>query len=297
MAQLDTVVDRQAQWSESANQLKSTIDRARRAAFFLSILGALAAALASQMLPPGTNEVLAGSPRTWVAVLGVVCLAAATFFSSRLLGAEHVTGGVRARAIAERLKREAFKFAAAAAPYDDADRDKAAVLLEAEREKIENDGDDLLPKLVAVAGKGSVPRGPITQDEYLARRVNGQIDWYKPKADGYRKAANSLRRIEFSLALAATLITAVASVAGKAPLFGLSFDFAALTAVLTTVAGAVLAHVEASRFDFLAMTYLATARRLEDRRNGPHAPWSDFVNDCENILAAENASWIAKWTK
>src|SRR5216683_5717344 len=39
------------------------------------------------------------------------------------------------------------------------------------------------------------------------------------------------------------------------------------------------------------------ARRLENRRNRSQEPWSDFVNDCESILATENTSWIAKWTK
>ena len=77
---------------------------------------------------------------------------------------------------------------------------------------------------------------------------------------------------------------------------GLPIDAAAFTAVLTTLAGAVLAHVEASRYDFLVMTYRATARRLQDRLDGSQQPWSDFVNDCENILATENTSWIAKWT-
>ena len=298
MAQLDTIADHQAQWSETANDLKATIDRARWSIFVLSILGALAAALASQMVPPADTVSLAANPRTWVAVIGVACLAAATFFTSRLLGAGQVTHWVRARAIAEGLKREAYKFAAQAAPYDDADRDKAAALLEDERQKIEADGEDILGKLTAVTDKGSVPRGPVTHDEYIAKRVNGQISWFNKKADDYRKLATTLRRLEFALALAATLITAVASVTGKsAPLWGVAFDFAALTAVLTTIAGAVLAHVEASRFDFLVTTYLATARRLENRRGRAQAPWSDFVNDCENILATENTSWIAKWTK
>jgi hypothetical protein len=100
------------------------------------------------------------------------------------------------------------------------------------------------------------------------------------------------------LALAATLITAAASVTPKVNLiFGVQFDIAALTAVLTTIAGAVLAHIEASRFDFLVTTYVAAARHLEDRGNGPNDPWSDFVTDCERILEAENNSWIAKWTK
>ena len=74
-------------------------------------------------------------------------------------------------------------------------------------------------------------------------------------------------------------------------------DLAALTAVLTTLGGAILAHVEASRYDFLVMTYRATGRRLQDRKDGPQQPWSAFVSDCENILAAENTSWIAKRTR
>ena len=132
----------------------------------------------------------------------------------------------------------------------------------------------------------------------LRNKARWQIAWFNTRAASYRKYAAGMRRTEFALALAATLITAVASVTGKsAPLLGVTFDFAALTAVLTTVAGAVLAHVEASRFDFLVTTYLATARRLENRRNRARTPWSEFVTDCENILATENTSWIAKWTK
>jgi hypothetical protein len=297
MAHLDTIADRQAQWSETANQLKATIDNARWLVFVLSILGALAATIAGQMSPPDPGA-LASSPRTWVAIIGVVCLAAATFFTSRLLGTAHVTDWVRARALAEALKREAYKFAAKAAPYDGADRPQAAQLLEQERIKIEKDGEDLLPKQVPAKGPGSTPRQDLSQDDYLARRVNDQIKWYRDKAQDYGKIARRLRQTEFALALAATLITALATVSGKSPLIaGMTFDIAALTAVLTTIAGSILAHVEASRFDFLVMSYLAAGRRLEDRRGGAQAPWSDFVNDCENILAAENASWIGKWTK
>jgi hypothetical protein len=96
--------------------------------------------------------------------------------------------------------------------------------------------------------------------------------------------ATCLRRTEFGLALAATLITAIASVTGKSThIFNIHFDIAAMTAVLTTVAGAVLAHAEASRFDIRVTTYLATARRLEDRKGGSRTALSALVNDCENI--------------
>jgi hypothetical protein len=293
---LDTVADRQAGWSVTANKLKAGIDRARWAVFIFSVLGALLATLASQLGPlAGATLGAAADPRTWIAIAGALSLATATFFTQRLLGQEHITGWVRARAISEALKREAYKFAAGAAPYDQAN---AESLLNAERQKIEDDGDDLIATLVSNPGTDSVPRSPLTLKQYVERRVDGQIKFYNKRAGTYRTTATWLRRTEFGLALAATLITAIAGVTGKSThIFGVQFDIAALTAVLTTIAGAVLAHVEASRFDFLVTTYLATARRLEDRKDGSHEPLSALVNDCENIIATENMSWIAKWTK
>jgi hypothetical protein len=80
----------------------------------------------------------------------------------------------------------------------------------------------------------------------------------------------------------------------------------AITAVLTTISGAILAHVEAQRYDQVVSQYRATARRL---RNAiatapppesfavPSKEWSAFVVKCEGILAAENNSWLAKWSK
>jgi hypothetical protein len=178
----------------------------------------------------------------------------------------------------------------------------AAALLGAERRKIEAEGDALSADLHATAGKGSAPRAPLTPEEYLQQRVDAQIDWYRPKAVASRKAARSLRQVEMVLALLATVTTAVAGVVGKLPLGDMTFDLAALTAVLTTIGAAVIAHVEASRFDYLALTYMATARKLEDFRDDAAdqkladspAKWSAFVNACEDLIAAENASWIAK---
>jgi SMODS and SLOG-associating 2TM effector domain 1/Protein of unknown function (DUF4231) len=297
MTALDTIADRQAGWSVTANNLKAEVDRARWAVFAFSVLGALLATVASQM--GGGKDATAvapvSDPRTWLAIAGALSLATATFFTQRLLGEEHVTGWVRARAISEALKREAYKFAAGAAPYDQAN---AEALLEAERQKMEADGDDLLESLASNPGQGSAPRAKLTPQDYVTKRVDGQIKYYTKNAGKYRATATWLRRAEFCLALAATLITAIASVTGKHTyVFGVGFDIAALTAVLTTVAGAVLAHVEASRFDFLVTTYLATARRLEDRKTEPREPLSSFIKDCEDIVSTENMSWIAKWTK
>jgi hypothetical protein len=77
---LDTVADRQAGWSTTANKLKADIDRARWAVFLFSVLGALLATLASQFGPPGgATPSAAADPRTWLAIAGALSLATATF--------------------------------------------------------------------------------------------------------------------------------------------------------------------------------------------------------------------------
>src|SRR4051794_88672 len=91
MPVLDTVADRQAEWSATANELKRTIDHARTMVFVLSIGGAVLAAIASQMSDPAPGLSLADNHRAWVAIMAALSLAVGTFFSQRLLGAGQVT--------------------------------------------------------------------------------------------------------------------------------------------------------------------------------------------------------------
>jgi hypothetical protein len=276
-------------WSSTANKLKANYDRARKVTFALSIVAALLATVASQ---------LEGTPRLYLSVASAVLLGLVSFLTARLLSSARASAWVRARAASEALKREGFKFAASAAPYDDpATRDD---WLNDEREKIERDFYDLLGAVVPASGKGSVPRSPLPPEAYIQTRVLGQVEkFYEPKAETYRRAASALRTAEFGLSLVAAVITAAVGVAGK-ELFGLRFDFVALTAVLTTIAGAILAHIEASRYDFLVMTYRGAARRLRNelarRPAATPAEWSAFINRCEAIILEENNGWVAKWS-
>jgi SMODS and SLOG-associating 2TM effector domain 1/Protein of unknown function (DUF4231) len=294
-AQLDLVVKRAATWSQTANQLKDRLDSVRWLVFGLAIVGALMAAIASQMPE-------AGSVHGTLTALGTVLLAAGTFISARLLRDSDVQTWVRARASSEALKREAFKYATKASPYDSGVPEQT---LENERRKIEANLDDLADREVTPVGVGSAPTVMLTPDQYREQRILQQINkFYRPKAFAYRKIVSRLRKIEFVLALAATIITALAGVVGKFPIMaGARFDLAALTAVLTTISGAIVAHIEASRYAYLVTSYVAAARRLEDANTDfavasadPKA-WSEFVNKCEDIITAENSSWVARWTK
>ena len=292
MTALAETADRQSLWSSTADVLKRRAEIARWVTLAFSILGALLAAIASQLNDP---------PRMYFALAGAALLAVVSFVTSTFLGGE-ITNWLRARTASEALKREAYKYATSVTPYEDPLKRDAA--LNMERDRIERDVEDLLASAVSSAKAGSAPRDKLSRDEYLAGRVRGQIDrYYLPRANANKKIAASLRWAQFSLAMAATIITANVGVAGKEP-FGIKFDFAALTAVLTTMAGAVLAHSEAARCDFLVMTYRATAKRLSaemantgDVNTLSAEQWSEFVTRCEAIISDENTSWVAKWTK
>jgi hypothetical protein len=293
------VADRAVTWSETADRLKRRLDRARWLVFALSISGALAAALASQISMHASTV----STHSIFAAIGTVLLATGTFVSSRFLRDNDLQAWVRARAASEALKREAFRYAAHAKPYDHSVT--ADQILNAERSKIERGVDDLIDLTASAKRLGSSPRAPLTAQQYREQRIEDQIKrFYRPKAERYRRIASHLRTIEFFLALAATAITALAGIIGKTiPVGADRFDLAALTAVLTTVSGAILAHIEASRYQYLVTSYLATARRLEDvaadfaQVAADPDSWSDFVNRCEDIIATENSSWMAKWTR
>jgi SMODS and SLOG-associating 2TM effector domain 1/Protein of unknown function (DUF4231) len=282
MSVLDTTADRQAEWSVTANALKATVDRARLASFCCSIGGALAAALSTQI----------EAYKLPLAIIGAVALTVAAFLTSQFLTKDALSRHVRARAAAEALKREAFLHATNTGAHGDpAMKDRS--LLEM-LQKIDDELGDLSRYVVKAGGPGSCPRNSMTRDEYVKGRVDGQIAFYRKRAGEYGRWSKYLHTMEWVFALAAAVLTAVSGVTDKRP-----FDWASITAVLTTIAGAVLAHLQSSRFDELITSYLGTARRLENAKNrlllGPGA--QDFVQDCEDIIAAETKSWQAMWSK
>ena len=290
---LVAVAASQARWSATANRLGRRYRGTRWTTLAFAIAGALAAAIASQVENPFRLVLAAGS----------ACLfAVVTLITSRFLGGTEASARTRARAASEALKREAYRYAAQAAPYDGSG--DSGRLLRQEADRIEKDVDDLLG-LQVDAEPGSLPTDRIGPADYIARRVRHQIDeFFLPRAKGYQAEARTLRWTEFGLALLTTILTALMAVTGKNPIAGVRFDFVALTAVLTTVSGAILAHVEASQFDFVVTSYRATARRLQSALSDAPSPavapspaWSAFVQQCEDILQQENSSWVSKFSK
>lgn len=288
------IAEQQSSWSKTANALKRQIEIARWTTSVLSVAGALFATIASQLDQ--------SQPRLYLAISGSVVLATVSFIAARLIDGSHLTKWIRARAASEALKAAAYKYAAGVSPYEDSlNRD---TLLNRERNRIEEEVNDLSILQVVSDCIGSSPRADLTRDQYVKLRIQVQIkEFYGPKAEAYRQAARRLRIAEFVLALLATVVTAVIGVAGKEAL-GIKFDFVSVTAVLTTVGSAILAHIEASRYEFLTIAYRSAARHLanelacvNDLNAFSPIEWSAFVNRCESVIAQENSSWIAKWSE
>jgi hypothetical protein len=286
---LEAVAQNQGLWSETANVMKARYERARGVVFTLSIGAALLATVSSQ---------LDGRPRQVLAILSTVCMGIVSLLTARMLNASHSQGWVRARAAAEALKQHAYRRAARAAPYEDPAT--ADALLSAEAEKIIGDVDDLINERVSAA-TSSAPVNLISATDYIEKRVRNQAEWHERKAGVAQQAGQMWRRIEFGLALLTAIITAVVGALEKGQLGW--FDFVALTAVLTTLSGTILAYIEASRYDFIVSTYRATARRLrlEETKapaaTEPAAVWSAFVDRCESILQEQNNTWVAKFSR
>ena len=74
-------------------------------------------------------------------------------------------------------------------------------------------------------------------------------------------------------------------------------QYGAWVAVITTVSGAVAAHLMAQRYEQLTITYRATADRLESVKDRWYAKGAvnlaDLVESCEAVLFEENQGWIA----
>lgn len=290
MSILESVADRQAIWSETANVLKSATDRARYCTFGASAIGALLAALAAQFFDSNQSSVIYQS----LTVLSAISLAVGAFVTARWLSRDAVDRHVWARTASEALKREAFLYAAKAGQYQSAEsRDQ--LLLE-QKNLIESKIEDLLLFEQRAKDAGRCPRNDLTLDEYIEQRVNVQIKYYRDRSTRYDEYSRVLHKVEFGLSLLAAIIAAVAAT----PLLNDVFNLTAMTAVLTTVGGIVVSHLEAARFDKLIPTYRATANQLEtiklSIKSNPTES-KDWVTECETVLAKENNSWVGLWTK
>lgn len=289
---------RRVRWSSAADLLRARIFKARASALLLSIGGAILETLAA--------SIESGFPRAsfWFGATGALCLAAVTFIVTRLVTADGVRRWNRARAVSEGIKHLVYQFRAQAAPFRD---QEAASTLQQKVSEIESKASDIEPSLAQViVPANSEPPPALSPEEYVAKRVLQQVNgYYRPEAQKAAARLQNFRVVEIGASLLATLLAALTAFATRSNAEVIPSTASAWVAVLTTISVALAAHVGANRYDFLVMSYYATARHLEDLLNGWRAlgspsvepKWSEFVNACEFAISIENEGWMAKWAE
>jgi hypothetical protein len=133
-------------------------------------------------------------------------------------------------------------------------------------------------------------------DDYVRQRVVQQAEeFYLPKVRINAKKLAIGRRLSLILGAAAVVLglwsAKSASVAGW-------------VAVIGTITASIAARQYAERYQFLSVSYQATADKLKwlktkwelDAQSSVDAQHA-FIVACEDAISTENSAWMAEWTK
>lgn len=289
----------QAVWSAAASQLKAGLSTWRLVAAVAGSCGALLSTAAGTLAHWGDGW---SAQRGLCAGAGTLLLALVPYVLKARVSTEQLRAWTRARAAAEALKETIYRYLLGAAPYGPSPPPAELV----RRCQTIKQGLSDLGALAATVEPASQARpSALSPHDYAEQRVLGQVNgYYYPSARRNALTARRLRGLEFALSLLATALGATAGLAEPLGLAGLA-ELGAWAAVATTLAGAISAHVAASRFDHLATVYFSTAERLRGLRDEwlatperlDAACVAAFVDNCERAISAENEAWLAEWTE
>jgi hypothetical protein len=285
---LELLWTRFRKWDLTSNRLRDTNDGWKRRVILLTLAGTALGALA-----PFAGAAGGGPwPARAMGMLGALCLALATYFAKELLDSQHAERRARARMAAEAFKSEACKYLVQAPPYNGPDRASHVV---ARLPALEAITKAQLPDAVSdVAAKEGMPTGTWAITDYIEKRLDDQISWYRKRAGDHGRSMKKGRAITLTLGGLAVLLSGATSAAaqdGTLP--------AALLGVVTTAGGAIGAYLQASHFEAIALRYSETADTLERMRvefSMPSADTGKLITDTEGIMQAEQATWLTEQT-
>ena len=283
------------EWSKTAGAVQSQYQKSRKIALMLAGAGAVFAAISSNLasIPELGGVQVFGyelAPDQVFAFGSALAVASASFIGRHLISGDDERNWIMARAAAEALKSHAYRFASGVEPYQD-DRTAAKELAN----KILNikERNKSIPRVLVTTEEIEKKPGPerkLPISEYMTTRVDDQINWY-------RKRANEHNQEKSKYQLWTWVLSGTGTVLGLLGGYGLSF-VAAWIAAITTISGAVLAYVAASRFEFLVQTYFSTSDRLRHAKSLYEAgalTKEDFVLKSEEIMSSENSAWVAEY--
>ena len=285
-------------WAKRARSLQASADRWNFWAMAALILTAFLGASATFAGTYGTGWPASGEIGRALACAAAVASALSLYVGRQALAVGAESGWLRARATAEAIRSECFRFAAGVGDYasEKASDAGAADAFIARRKAIaaRAAGDSLTPgdDPVGPGGDDRRPSRPMTDQWYLANRIDGQIDFYRK---GQEKNEHAYRRLQLWSFAAGALVAAVSA---GAAFYGPGL--AVWTSMFTTVGAAVGAYGLAERQKYLAASYAAmkaNLERLKERFEVGGVTLQALVAAAEDLVESEHAAWIDRMTK
>jgi hypothetical protein len=262
----------------------------------LSIIGAILGTLCQQARGWNLDPSWTWLPGLF-GLLSAAALGLAAYFTKEALSPDPEGRAVRARSAAEAFKREAYLLAANVPPYSTANTlEELRARTEEVRKAVEN-----LPHKTMTADEESkgIPTEPLSVKDYIEQRVDEQINtYYIPQARENEKKVARGRTISLILGALAVILGVLGTTR-----YGW---VAGWTAVISTITAAIAAHQYAGRYQFLIVSYQATAERLNwlktqwrisHKNDADINERNKFILACEEVLSIENSAWMAEWTR
>lgn len=272
-------------WAKRARDLQAETDTWNRVALVCVVLAALCGAATTIFSKPS-----ALGPS--LAIVAALASAAAAYFGKTVVGSGKEAGWVQARATAEAIKSECFRYAARAGAYAQPGAAKAFLdRIEAFARTATDTG--LAPANDPIPAKGDAraPADPMAPDEsaakawYVTNRIDEQIEYYRKGQEKNEALATQLWWVAFLAGLAAVLFGAIGAYAQA---------FAPWIGSLTTIAAAVAAYGLVDRRKYLISSYAAmqaSLKRIKALNEAEPASLADLVTETEDLLDREHGEW------
>lgn len=280
----------------TSRKRKEELTSWRYRVLLFGITGAILATLCQESIRAGFNNI---DNLSWVpSALGWSSAAAiglATYFGKEIVNPYQEKNWIRSRSMAEALKTEIYLFLSNTTPYD---TDSKPEVLIKKTEELLKPVEDLQTESISEEQKRKdMPTEDLTVDGYIQKRVNDQINnFYITRSDELQQKMKRNKNIGLSLGVFAVVLGGL----------GATGWTAGWVAVISTITASIAAYAYAGRYQYLIISYQATADKLERLRtawkvkgkiDADKDELNKFIIECEEVISIENSAWMAEMIK
>ncbi len=277
----------------TSRKRKGELTSWRYRVLLFGIIGAVLGTLCQESIRAGFNNI---DNLSWVpSALGwssAIAIGLATYFGKEIVNPYQEQSWIRSRSMAEALKTEIYLFISNTTPYD---TDNKPEILIKKAEELLKQVEDLQTESISEEQKRKdMPTEDLTVDGYIEKRVDDQIhDFYIIRSDKLKQKMKRNKNIGLSLGVFAIVLGGL----------GATGWTAGWVAVISTITASIAAYAYAGRYQYLIISYQATADKLErlctawkvmGKTDADKEERNKFILGCEEVISIENSAWMAE---